>query len=156
MVKPFFICSALMFELKAHEIEKSEPKPIPQLLFDLNKYLIVVGQYSPLEKVYVKMTRNTNEFVTFIVIFTLTHLNRLAFGKNLLKYNKPSGVYGPAIAKQQKTLFDSINSNRFIDGHVFLLGLMTLMRQYHENNYLIEYVQTLASCILEMMEFNLR
>lgn len=146
----------MLFELKSHELDKSKPKPSPQLLLDLNKYLEVVGQYNPLEKVYVKMSKNSSEFPTFVVIFTLQHLNRLAFGKNLLKYNKSNGVHGPAIAKQRKILLDLIGSNRYIDGHVFLLGLITLMRQFYENNYLNEFVQTLGACVLEMMEFNLR
>ena len=47
----------------------------------------MVGIYSALEKVYVKMPKSSNEFINFIVIFTLAHLNRLAFGKNLLKFN---------------------------------------------------------------------
>lgn len=146
----------MLFELKSHALDKSKPRPSPQLLLNLNKYLEVVGQYNPLEKVYVKMTKSSNEFVTFIVIFALTHLNRLAFGKNLLKYNKSTGIYGSAISKQRKILLESISSSRFIDGHVFLLGLMTVLKQFHENNYMVEFVQTFAACVLEMMEFNLR
>lgn len=146
----------MLFELKAHEFDNSKPRPSPQLLLELNKYLEVVGQYNPLEKVYVKMGKSSNEFLTFIVIFVLSHLNRLAFGKNLLKYNKSNGSFGPAIAKQRKILLDLINSSRYIDGHVFLLGIMTLMKQFHENNYMVEFVQVLGSCVLEMLEFNLK
>ena len=102
------------------------------------------------------MGKNSNEFLTFVVIFVLTNLNRLAFGKNLLKYNKSSGVYGPAIAKQRKVLLELIGSSRFIDGHVFLLGVLTLMKQFHENNYVVEFVQVFAACVIEMLEFNLR
>lgn len=142
--------------MKSHELDNSKPKPSAQLLLELNKYLEVVGQYNPLEKVYVKMGKNSNEFLTFIVILVLSHLNRLAFGKNLLKYNKSNGIHGPAIAKQRKILLDVISSSRYIDGHVFLLGLITLMRQFHENNYAMEFVQLFGACLLEMMEFNLR
>lgn len=137
-------------------MDSSKPKPSPQLLLELNKYLEVVGAYNPLEKVYVKMGKNSSEFLTFIVILVLTNLNRLAFGKNLLKYNKCSGVFGPAIAKQRKILLDLIGSSRFIDGHVFLLGILTLMKQFHENNYVAEFVQVFGACVMEMMEFNLR
>lgn len=146
----------MLFELKSHEFDNSKPRPSAHLLLELNKYLEVVGQYDPLEKVYVKMVKNSNEFLTYIVVFVLAHLNRLAFGKNLLKYNKSSGVYGPAIAKQRKILLDLIGSSRYIDGHVFLLGILTLMKQFHENNYPIEFVQVLGACVVEMMEFNLR
>lgn len=142
--------------MKSHELDNSKPKPSAQLLLELNKYLEVVGQYNPLEKVYVKMGKNSNEFLTFIVTLVLSHLNRLAFGKNLLKYNKSNGIHGPAIAKQRKILLDVISSSRYIDGHVFLLGLITLMRQFHENNYAMEFVQLFGACLLEMMEFNLR
>lgn len=142
--------------MKSHELDNSKPKPSAQLLLELNKYLEVVGQYNPLEKVYVKMGKNSNEFLTFIVILVLSHLNRLAFGKNLLKYNKSNGIHGPAIAKQRKILLDVISSSRYIDGHVFLLGLITLMRQFHENNYAMEFMQLFGACLLEMMEFNLR
>lgn len=145
----------MLFELKAHELDTSKPRPSPQLLLELNKHLEVAGQYNPLEKVYIKMSKNTNEFLSFIIIFVLTHLNKLAFGKNLLKYNKSNGTYGPAIAKQRKTLLDLISSSRFIDGHVFLLGLITLMKQFYENNYLVEFVEKFSACVLEMMEFNL-
>lgn len=148
--------SALLFELKSHELDNSKPRPSPQLILDLNKYLEVAGQYNPLEKVYVKMGKNSSEFLTFLVVFSLTHLSNLAFGKNLLKYNKTNGVYGAAIAKQRKILLDSIGSSRYIDGHVFVLGLITLMRQFHENNYAVEFVQVLGACVVEMMEFNLR
>jgi WASH complex subunit strumpellin len=137
-------------------LDSSKPKPSPQLLLELNKYLEVVGAYNPLEKVYVKMGKNSSEFLTFIVIFVLSNLNRLAFGKNLLKYNKSSGVYGPAITKQRKILLDLIGSSRFIDGHVFLLGILTLMKQFHENNYIMEFVEVFGACVMEMMEFNLR
>lgn len=102
------------------------------------------------------MTKNTDEFLTFIVVFTLSHLQKLAFGKNLLKYNKATGIHSAAILKQRKILLDLIGSSRFIDGHVFLLGLITLMQQFHENNYLVDFVQLFAACVLEMMEFNLR
>lgn len=150
--------SALLFELKSHEQDNTKPRPSPQLLLELNKHLEVVGQYNPLDKVYVKMGKNSDEFLTCIVVFVLLHLNRLAFGKNLLKYNKSnsSGCHGPAIAKQRKTLLDLISSSRYIDGHVFLLGLITLMKQFHENNYVVEFVEVFGACVMEMMEFNLR
>lgn len=150
------LSSALLFELKSHELDKQKPKPSPQLLLDVNKYLEIVGQYNPLEKVYVKMSKNSDDFLSFVVIFTLQHLSRLAFGKNLMKYNKSTGVHGAAIAKQRKILLDLISSSRYIDGHVFFLGLITLLRQFYENNYMMEFVRVLGSCLLEMMEYNLR
>lgn len=137
-------------------MDNSKSKPSSQLLLELNKYLEVIGAYNPLEKVYVKMVKSTSEFLTFIVIFVLANLNKLAFGKNLLKYNKSSGAYGPAIAKQRKILLDLIGSSRFVDGHVFLLGVLTLMKQFHENNYIVEFVEVFGACVMEMMEFNLR
>ena len=146
----------MLLELKTNSLDKSKPKPSAQLLLELNRYLEVVGAYNPLEKVYVKMGKNSSEFLTFVVIFVLTNLNRLAFGKNLLKYNKSSGVCGPAIVKQRKILLDLIGSSRFIDGHVFLLGVLTLMKQFHENNYVVEFVQIFGACVMEMLEFNLR
>lgn len=102
------------------------------------------------------MSKNSDDFLSFVVIFTLQHLSRLAFGKNLMKYNKSTGVHGAAIAKQRKILLDLISSSRYIDGHVFLLGLITLLRQFYENNYMMEFVRVLGSCLLEMMEYNLR
>lgn len=104
------------------------------------------------------MGKNSNEFLNFAVIFVLSLLSRFAFGKNLLKYNKASGgnLANVAIMKQRKILLDSIVNSKFIDGHVFLLGFLTLLRQFYENNYLVEFVQLFGSCLLEMMEFNLR
>ncbi|CRL01964.1 CLUMA_CG015404, isoform A [Clunio marinus] len=147
---------ALLLELRAFELDNNKPRPNSQILLDLNKYLEVTGQYKPIEKVYVKMGKNSNEFLTYLVIFCLTHLNHLAFGKNLLKYNKTSGHYSAAaVTKQRKILLDLINSSRYIDGHVFALGLITLMKQFHENNYLQDFIELFGSCVLEMMEFNL-
>lgn len=136
-------------------MDNSKPKPSPQLLLDLNKHLEVSGQYNPLEKVYVKMGKNSNEFLTFIVVLVLNNLNRLAFGKNLLKYNKSIGIHGQAIVKQRRVLLELISSSRFIDGHIFLLGIVTLLRQFYENNYFVEFVDMFGACVLEMMEFNL-
>ena len=153
-----FPFSALIYELKCNEQDNTKPKPSSLLLLELNKYLEVVGNYDPLEKVYIKMGKNSNEFLNFAVIFVLSHLSRFAFGKNLLKYNKASGgnLVNVAIMKQRKILLDSIVNSKFIDGHVFLLGFITLLRQFYENNYLVEFVQLFGSCLLEMMEFNLR
>lgn len=114
----------------------------------------MVGIYNPLEKVYVKMPKSSNEFLNFVVIFTLAHINRLAFGKNLMKFNKTNCVESPAILKQRKILLDSISNSRFIDGHVFALGIITLLRQFYENNYLMEFIDMLSSCLFEMLEFN--
>lgn len=148
--------SALLFELRNYEVDKNKPKPSAKLLLNLNKHLEVAGHYNPLEKVYIKIAKNSAEFLTYLVIFTITHLNKLAFGKNLLKYNKNNGVYGPAIAKQRKLLLELINSSRYIDGYVFEVGLLTLMRQFYENNYVEDFVECFASCIMEMIEYNLR
>lgn len=114
----------------------------------------MVGIYNALEKVYVKMPKSSNEFLNFVVIFTLAHLNRLAFGKNLLKFNKTNSVEAPAIMKQRKILLDSISNSKFIDGHVFALGIITLLRQFYENNYLMEFIEMFGNCLFEMLEFN--
>lgn len=107
-----------------------------------------------MEKVFIKMPRSSNEFLTFMVIFTLSNLNRFAFGKNLLKFNKSTCVDAPAIAKQRKLLVDLINNSKFIDGHVFALGIITLLQQFFENNYLVEFIELFATCLFEMLEFN--
>lgn len=126
-----------------------------ELLLETNKYLEMVGLYNPIEKVYIKMTKNSSEFLSYVVIFVLTHLNRLVFGKNLLKFNKTSSIYGPAIMKHRKNIIDLIHSNKYIDGHIFVLGIITLLRQFFENNYLIEFIDVFGLCLLEMLEFNL-
>lgn len=149
--------SALLFELKSNEMDNSKAKPSSELLIELNKYLEVVGHYNPIEKVYIKMLKNSNEFLTFVVIFVLMHLNRLAFGKNLLKYKaNSSSADALAITKQRKVLLDIISSSKFIDGHVFLIGIITLLTQFYENNYLMEFIQIFGRCVLEMIEYNLR
>lgn len=150
------IYSALLYELKYHELDNSKPRPSAQLLLEVNKQLEMVGLYAPLEKVYIKMLKCSNEFLNFIVIFTLTHLRNFAFGKNLLKFNKNNSIYAPAITKHRRVLLDAIHSSRFIDGHVFLLGIITLLRQFYENNYLLEFIDLFASCLFEMLEFCLR
>lgn len=114
----------------------------------------MVGIYNPLEKVYIKMSKSSNEFLNFIVIFVLANLNRFAFGKNLLKFNKSSSVEAPAIMKQRKIILDSISNSKFIDGHIFALGIITILRQFYENNYLIEFIETFSNCLFEMLEYN--
>ncbi|KAG5669731.1 hypothetical protein PVAND_000026 [Polypedilum vanderplanki] len=146
---------ALLYELRCHELDNSKPKPSAQLLLEVNKHLEMVGLYNPLEKVYIKMPKSSNEFMNFIVIFTLSHLNHLAFGRNLLKYNKTSSIYAPAIIKHRKVLLEIIHSNKFLDGHVFALGIITLFRQFYENNYLMEFIDLFGSCLFEMLEYNL-
>ena len=103
------------------------------------------------------MGKSSNEFVSFAVIFVLSHLNRFAFGKNLLKFNKAglSNSVIVALIKQRKILLDTILNSKFIDGHVFLLGFLTLLRQFYENNFLIEFVQLFGACLCEMIESNL-
>lgn len=150
----YLFYSSLLYELKCHELDNAKPKPSAHLLLELNKYLEMVGIYNALEKVYVKMPKSSNEFLNFVVIFTLAHLNRLAFGKNLLKFNKTNSVEAPAIMKQRKILLDSISNSKFIDGHVFALGIITLLRQFYENNYLMEFIEMFGNCLFEMLEFN--
>lgn len=137
-------------------MKNDKPKPSPQLLLSLNKHLELVGLYEPIEKVYIKMGKTSDEFLIFLVIFTLSHLNKLAFGEKLMMYNKATGVYSSGIAKQRKILIDLINSGKFIDGHVFLLGIVTLMRQFFENNFIESFIKLLGECLLEMIEYNLR
>ncbi|KAL7037132.1 hypothetical protein ACKWTF_009089 [Chironomus riparius] len=146
---------ALIYELKCHEIDNNKPKPSSELLLEVNKHLEMVGLYNPIEKVYIKMSKNSNEFLNFIVIFVLTNLNRLVFGKNLLKFNKTNSINASAIMKHRKNIIDIIHSNRYIDGHVFLLGLITLLRQFYENNYLMDFIDLFGTCLFEMLEFNL-
>lgn len=102
------------------------------------------------------MTKNSSEFLNFMVIFTLSNLKNIAFGKNLLKFNKTNSIYSTAIMKHRKNIIDVIHSRLFLDGHVFLLGIITLLKQFYENNYLMEFVDMLGLCLFEMLEFNLR
>lgn len=148
--------SALLCELKAHAFDSSNPKPSPQLLLTLNKHLEMIGHYEPIEKVYVKMPKSPDEFLTFLVILTLSNLNKLAFGENLMKYYKATGIYAQGIVKQRKLLIDLVSSGKYVDGHVFLLGITTLMKQFFENDYIEEFITLTGECILEMIEYNLR
>lgn len=116
----------------------------------------MIGHYEPKEKVYIKMSKSCDEFLTFLVIFTLSNLNKLAFGENLMKFYKASGIYAQGIVKQRKNLIDLVSSGKFIDGHVFLLGITTLMKQFYENDYVEEFITLTGECILEMIEYNLR
>lgn len=152
----FLIHSALLYQLKSHELDNTKSKPSAELLLEVNKYLEMIGLYNPIEKVYIKMTKNSSEFLNFIVIFVLTNLNKLAFGKNLVKFNKTNSIYATAIMKQRKNIIDLIHSSKYIDGHVFLLGLIALLRQFYENNYLVEFIDLFGQCLLEMIEYNLK
>lgn len=125
--------------------------------FHFHRYLETVGLYEPLEKIYIRATKNQNELVPFIFLFVIAHLPRLAFGKNLLKFNaSTTQQISPIMMKQRKILLDAIVVNKFIDGHVFLLGVLALFKQFHENNYLMEFVEMFSQFLMEMMEHNLR
>lgn len=151
---------ALLLELKSHELVDSKPQPSQQLISELNKYLENIGLYDPLEKIYIKTQKSSNELVIFSFLLVISHLNRIAFGKNLLKFNAatnaPATNLPPNVLKQRKQLMDSIVLNKFLDGHVFLLGLVSFLKQFNENNYVIEFVEIYCQFLLEMVEFNLR
>jgi WASH complex subunit strumpellin len=147
---------ALLLELRKHEFDSANPKPEAHLLLEVNKYLEMFGNYDPYEKVYIKFGKSSSEFLSFIVIFVLSHLKFLVFGNNLLKFNKSNSVYAPEILKHRKIILDMVHSSKYIDGHVFLLGVMTLLRQFHENNYILEFVDLFGSCLFEIFEYNLR
>jgi WASH complex subunit strumpellin len=151
---------SLLMELKNHELDESKSQPSQQLIAELNKYLENVGLYDPLEKIYIKSQKSSNELVIFSFLLVISHLNRLAFGKNLLKLNAPTNAPAtnlPAnVIKQRKQLMDTITPNKFLDAHVFLQGLVSFLKQFNENNYVMEFVEIYCQFLLENVEFYLR
>lgn len=147
-------------ELKQHDIDNTKPQPSHKLINELNKYLEPVGLYNPLEKIYIKTQKSSHELLLFVFLSVISNLSRIVFGKNLLKLNAPTNAPATQLSanvlKQRKLLTDSIVINKFVDGHVFMMGYVSFLKQFCGNHYLKDFVEIFCQFLLEVIEYNLR
>ncbi|XP_053956653.1 WASH complex subunit homolog 5 [Anastrepha ludens] len=101
-----------------------------QLLVEFNEYLAFTGSYEPLEQVFLK-TNSTHHVALFLFLFTIAHLPRLQF----------TVCTNSLLAK---------NTKDNIDGTPFLVGLITVLQQFHKDvkllylTYLCQYATVIA------------
>lgn len=93
---------------------------------DLTLCLEFVGFVKPQSKVY-SLTRDLNQLPA---VFTLLTLNAL----NYLEYN--SFMYS----------FVRANKERLLDGPHFIVGILTIFKQYHSSNFM-KYLMFLANYV---------
>lgn len=129
------VFSALLLELKLHELDPQKAAPDVELLSELNKYLEWAGIYDPYEKIYVE-TKNYRNVSVALFLLTISHLPKLIYVKNM------STLIGKKLAEH-------------IDGTAFVVGTMTILKQYHSDilqlfiDYLAQYVNSMAEYTLK-------
>lgn len=107
---------SLLVDIEAHykDPEKPYPKEENPLMFDMTTYLEWAGITDPLAKIYIT-TKSVPQFSLFMFVFLISQLSKLSYVKNV----------GSLMGKR---LTDAI------DGPPFVVGLWTLLRQFHPNN----------------------
>lgn len=126
--------SALLVELKAHELDAQKPCPSVEQLWKLNMYLEWAGIYNPYEKVYIE-TKHFRNMATAMVLLTISQLPKMNYVKNI------STLIGKKSAEH-------------IDGISFVVGIITVLRQYHIE--LIDiFLDEMAQYVVSMADYNL-
>lgn len=101
-------------QLKAEKEEEAN-KVIKDLLKDLTQCLEFVGIVKPQNKVYA-LTRELHQMPLMMALVTLNILNYLAYDSSL----------GSLVRSKREMV---------IDGPHFIVGLLTLFKQYHSTNF---------------------
>lgn len=130
-----FIASALLLELKAHELDPQKPAPGVDLLVEVNKYLEWAGIYNPYEKVYIE----TNKFRSISASLTLLTISQLS------KWNYVKNV-SSLIGRK---------STEHIDGISFMIGILTVLRQFHVE-VIQMYIDQMAQYVISMADYSLQ
>lgn len=121
-------------EVKAHQLDPTKPYPPTEYLVELNKYLEWAGIYNPYHKIYVT-TKNSHYYALFLFIFTIAHLPKFQYSKNL------SALIGGRSSDQ-------------IDGAPFIVGIATVLKQFHID-ILHFYVECMCQYILSLVNLHL-
>uniref|UniRef100_A0A336M296 CSON010414 protein n=1 Tax=Culicoides sonorensis TaxID=179676 RepID=A0A336M296_CULSO len=121
--------NALLTDVRAHAIDSSShPMPSQELFNELQENLTSSGIYEPYHKIYVRTNANQYHcvFLLFVVIVQMPKLNFIA------------------------TELISKKVNLEIDGHPFIVGLLTVLRQFDRNcvdEFLKLFCQYLTICV---------
>lgn len=128
------IDSAYLIELKAHELDETHPCPTVDDLWELNTYLEWAGMYNPYEKVYID-TKHFRNMATAMALLTISQLSKLNYVKNM------STMIGKKLSEH-------------IDGISFVVGIITVLRQYHVELIHI-FLDEMAQYVVSMVDYNL-
>lgn len=128
------ICSALLVDLKAHELDAKNPCPNNELLAEVNKYLEWTGIYNPYEKIYVE-TQHFRDIATAMVLLTISQLSKLNYVKNI------STLMGKKLSEH-------------IDGISFVVGILTVLRQFHVEVLRI-FIDEMSQYVVSMADYTL-
>lgn len=109
--------------VKIAQAQQETSKTMKELTGALSKALEHVGFINPLNKIY-QLTRPLDMMSIFLATFSIGILRELTFDKKL---NTLRRFVDP---KQKNTLQPYI-----LDGPHLLVGVITLFRQFHSNNF---------------------
>lgn len=123
--------SALIHDLKAHELEPAKPCPETKLLAEVNKYLEWVGQSNPYEKIYIRVKSNRS-VAAVLALLVIWHVPRIQYVKNVA-------------CLTGRKLVDHI------DGMSFGVGILTILRQF-DDGILLLFIEYLAQFVVSNAE----
>lgn len=124
-----------MLELKAHELDPKNPAPGVDLLVEVNKYLEWAGIYNPYEKVYIE-TNTFRSISASLTLLTISQLSKWNYVKNV------SCLMGRKITEH-------------IDGISFVIGILTVLRQFHIE-VIQMYIDQMAQYVISMADYSLQ
>ncbi|XP_067134229.1 WASH complex subunit 5 [Centruroides vittatus] len=127
---------SLLADIEAHYKDPSKPYPNDNnpLMYELSNYLEWTGISNPLAKIYIT-TGPLPHIPLFLFLFTIFHLSKLTYVKNI------DGLIS------KKTIEP-------IDGIPFVIGTLTLLRQFHQEKtgqflaYLGQYIRSNVESVI--------
>lgn len=123
-----------MLELKYHELNAENPCPSIELLWKVNKYLEWAGLYNPYEKIYIE-TKHFRNMASTMALLAISQLPKLTYMKNM----------STLIGKK---------SSEHIDGVSFVVGIITVLKQYHYEITEI-FIDEMAQYVISMADYSL-
>lgn len=130
-----FLYSSLLVDLKAHELDPEKPCPSVELLCEVNKYLEWAGIYDPYEKVYLD-TSTFRSISAAMTLLTISQLSKLNYMKTI------DSLIGKKSAEH-------------IDGISFIVGILTVLRQFHIEAIQM-YIDQMAQYVISMADHSLQ
>ncbi|XP_067001738.2 WASH complex subunit 5 [Anabrus simplex] len=121
---------ALLSEIESHYKDPSRPYPKEDnpLMYELSTYLDWAGISNPYAKIYIT-TKNLQHFSLLTFLFVISQLSKLQYVKNM----------GTLMSKK---------SQEPLDGVSFIVGIQTLLRQFHPEirdtflAYMAQYIKS--------------
>ncbi|XP_052892416.1 WASH complex subunit 5 [Anopheles moucheti] len=125
---------AILLDFQRHKLDETQPLPRPELVAELNTYLLFAGLYDPYRKVYLK--QEPPRFLPLVLfLFLISTLPKLQYMENV----------DSLVAKRK---------NESIDGHPLTIGLLTVLRQFDATETDI-FLQYLCQYVLSFVHANL-